>query len=193
MEADQKWSAHVQTDAIDPQETFGKLKCYTASSSPRRFSVPLTIRAPTFDELSGLSDLCFRSKAVWGYDEKFMEACRGELSFRPRDLELTPIAVAELNGKSIGVAQIKVVEGEADLLKLFVEPSALRSGIGKALFAWAADVAKKLGATRLIIDADPDAAPFYRRMGAYDIGQAPSGSISGRVLPKLVMHLCPAD
>ena len=61
--------------------------------------MPLTNRAPTFNELSGLSDLCFRSKAVGGYDEKFMEACRGELSFEPRDLELTPIAVAELNGK----------------------------------------------------------------------------------------------
>src|SRR3954471_22980233 len=64
-----------------------------------RFSVPLTIRPPTIDELSGLSDLCFRSKAVWGYDEEFMEACRGELSFEPRDLELTPIAVAEHDGK----------------------------------------------------------------------------------------------
>ena len=93
--------------------------------------MPLTIRAPSLDELSGLSDLCFRSKAVWGYDDKFMEACRGELSFEPRDLELTPIAVAELNGKSIGVAQIRVVDGEADLLKLFVEPKALRSGTGR--------------------------------------------------------------
>ena len=89
-----------------------------------------------------------------------MEACRGELSFEPRDLELTPIAVAERNGEPIGVAQIRVVDGEADLLKLFVEPSALRSGVGKALLVWATDVAKELGATRLIIDADPDAAPF---------------------------------
>jgi len=152
--------------------------------------LPLTIRAPTIDELSDLSDLCFRSKAVWGYDEEFMDACRGELSFEPRDLELTPIAVAEHDGKPIGVAQVEVVDDEADLLKLFVEPSALRSGTGKALLVWATDVAKKLGATRLII---ADAAPFYRRMGAYDVGQAPSGSVPGRMLPKLVMNLCPAD
>ncbi len=155
--------------------------------------MPLTIRAPTIDELSDLSDLCFRSKAVWGYDEEFMDACRGELSFEPHDLELTPTAVAEHDGKPIGVAQVKVADDEADLLKLFVEPSALRSGTGKALLVWATDVAKKLGATRLIIDADPDAAPFYRRMGAYDVGQAPSGSVPGRMLPKLAMNLCPAD
>ena len=155
--------------------------------------MPLTIRAPTIDKLSDLSDLCFRSKAVWGYDAEFMDACRSELSFKPRDLELTPIAVAEHDGRPIGVAQVKVVDDEADLLKLFIDPSALRSGTGKALLVWATDVAKKLGAARLIIDADPDAAPFYRRMGAYDVGQAPSGSVPGRMLPKLAMNLCPTD
>ena len=151
--------------------------------------MPLTIRAATIEELSGLSDLCFRSKAVWGYDKEFMEACRRELSFEPRDLELTPIAVAECDGKPIGVAQIKIVDDEADLLKLFVEPGALRRGTGKALLVWATDIAKKLGATRLTIDADPDAAPFYRKMGAYDLGQAPSGSVPGRLLPKLAINL----
>ena len=154
-------------------------------------SLPLTIRAPTIAELSSLSDLCFRSKAVWGYDEEFMEACRGELSFEPSDLALTAIAVAEHNGKPIGVAQVKVGEGEADLLKLFVEPSAFRRGAGRTLLVWATDVAKKRGAARLTIDADPDAAPFYRRMGAYDVGEAPSGSVPGRMLPKLAMNLCP--
>ena len=154
----------------------------------------LTIRPATIAELPGLSDLCFRSKAVWGYDDKFMHACRGELSFEPRDLELTPIAVAEHeNGKPIGVAQVKIVDHEANLLKLFIEPSALRSGTGKALLVWATDVAKKMGATRLIIDADPDAAPFYRKMGAYDVEQAPSGSVPGRMLPKLAMNLSPPD
>jgi hypothetical protein len=30
-------------------------------------------------------------------------------------------------------------------LKLFVEPGALRSGTGKAMFVWASDVARKRG------------------------------------------------
>jgi hypothetical protein len=41
----------------------------------------------------------------------------------------------------------------------------------------------------MIIEADPDAAPFYRRLGARDAGLAPSGSIAGRMLPKLVVEL----
>jgi len=94
------------------------------------------------DELSDISDLCFRSKAIWGYDEEFMNACRAELSLEPRDLEFTLIAVAENHGKLIGVAQVKVADDEADLLKLFVEPTALRCGTGKALLVWAIDMAK---------------------------------------------------
>ena len=151
------------------------------------------IRAPTIEELASLSELCLRSKAVWGYNEEFLEACRGELSFDQRDLHLTPIAVAEHSGKLVGVAQVKVIGNQADLLKLFVEPSALRRGVGRTLLAWATNVAREKGATQLVIDSDPGAAPFYRRMGAYDVGEARSGSIPGRMLPKLAINLCPAD
>lgn len=42
---------------------------------------------------------------------------------------------------------------------------------------------------QLTVDADPDAAPFYRRMGARDDGQAASGSIPGRLLPRLVFDV----
>lgn len=87
------------------------------------------------------------------------------------------------------VAQVKVNGGEADLVKLFVEPTMLRGGVGMQLFHWATSEATALGAYRLLIEADPDAAPFYRRMGAKDCGYAPSGSIPGRMLPKLVKDL----
>nr|WP_211354784.1 hypothetical protein [Stackebrandtia albiflava] len=38
-------------------------------------------------------------------------------------------------------------------------------------------------------DADPGAEPFYRRMGAVRIGEAPSGSVPGRVLPRMTVRL----
>ena len=126
---------------------------------------------------------------MWGYDDDFIEACRRELTIEPNELGSTSIAVAEKDGKIVGIAQIKVVGSEADLLKLFVEPTTLRGGVGKALFVWATDQATNRGANRLVIEADPDAVPFYRRMGAEDRGFAPSGSIAGRMLPKLVKDL----
>ena len=151
--------------------------------------MPCILRAPTVEELPALSALCLRSKALWGYDNDFMEACRGELTIEPCELRSTSIVVAERVGKVAGVAQIKVLGSEADLLKLFVEPTILRNGVGKTLFVWAIEQATSRGANRLVIEADPSAVPFYRRMGAQDCGFAPSGSIAGRMLPKLVKEL----
>jgi len=151
--------------------------------------LPFILRTPTVDELPALSALCFRSKAVWGYDNDFMEACRRELTIEPLELRSTSISVAEKDDRIVGVTQVKVTGSEADLLKLFVDPTMLRGGVGSDLFVWAAEKAASLGANRLVIEADPDAVPFYRRMGAKECGLAPSGSIPGRMLPKLIKEL----
>ena len=34
----------------------------------------LTLRTPGPDEAAALTELCLRSKAVWGYDAQFMKA-----------------------------------------------------------------------------------------------------------------------
>lgn len=141
------------------------------------------------DELAELTELCLRSKAVWGYDAAFMAACRSELTLHSCHLD-TPMRVAETeNGKVVGLAQIRVDGREAELVRLFVEPDVLRTGAGRTLFAWAAAEAHRLGAACMTIDADPDAAPFYQRMGARLAGEVPSGSIPGRMLPRLVVTL----
>lgn len=150
--------------------------------------VPI-IRQPTVSELPTLSDMCMRSKAVLGYDDAFLEACREELTLRADELKTTHIGVAEVGGTLVGVAQVKMAGREADLLKLFVEPETLRSGIGRCLFEWAVNTARQMGAEWLTIEAEPDAVPFYRRMGASDIGLVPSQSIPGRMLPKLALSL----
>ncbi|MCG2670687.1 GNAT family N-acetyltransferase [Bradyrhizobium sp. GCM10023182] len=126
---------------------------------------------------------------MWGYDKDFIEACRSELTIEPGDMRSSAIAVAEEDRQIVGITQIKVTGDEADLLKLFVEPTMLRGGVGTKLFHWAISEAARMGAERMSIEADPDAAPFYRRMGAKDCGLAPSGSIPGRMLPKLVREL----
>jgi len=136
-------------------------------------------------ELQQLSDLCIRSKAVWGYDPAFMEACRGELTLTDQDLNQTCVQVAEDEDGVIGVVQIVVDDGVAELEKLFIEPTRMRTGAGRQLLDWAVAAARAGGATRLMIAADPDAAEFYRRMGAQDAGTAASGSIPDRVLPRL--------
>lgn len=63
-------------------------------------------------------------------------------------------------------------------------------GIGRALFTHAAMRAAALGAHCLTIEADPNAEPFYRHLGAVRIGSTTS-EIEGqqRELPLLAFDL----
>ncbi len=122
-----------------------------------------------------------RSKAHWGYDAGFMEACRAELTVRPGD----DVIVAELDGMLAGLAQIDLTEDPADLAKLFVDPPFMARGLGRALFLRCVSRARRKGLNRMSIEADPGAAAFYEAMGAIHVGTAPSGSITGRFLPVL--------
>lgn len=134
-----------------------------------------------------LSELCLRSKAHWGYDADFIARCREELTLTADDLRATDIMVAEdAAGRVRGVAQVSWRGEEAWLEKLFVEPDQLRCGVGRRLYAWSLATAKARGAHALIVESDPGAESFYLRMGAVRAGVAPSGSIAGRVLPRLV-------
>ncbi len=144
------------------------------------------IRLARQEELAELSELCLRSKAYWGYEKSFLEACREELTLTPADLG-TGLAVWEECGEILGIVQVKPLgapeEGVADLALLFVDPKAARKGIGTGLFLWAVDVAAGNGASTMMVESDPNAAAFYAQMGARHIGFAASGSIPGRELP----------
>ena len=149
----------------------------------------IRFRIPRLDELEALGELCLRSKAVWGYDDAFLTACREELSITAHDLSRSNLQIAEDDTGILGLAQVTTEDGEADLNKLFVDPLKLRAGVGKRLFAWAVKTAVSEGAGWMVIEADPEAAEFYRRMGAKDAGTAPSAAIPGRFLPRLVVDL----
>ena len=141
----------------------------------------LLLRPARAAECPALSELCMRSKAYWGYDAAFMEACRSELSVVPSD----EIIVAEVDQHLAGIAQVDMSGTFADLEKLFVDPVYIGKGLGRVLFEWCVQEACRLGSDRLMIEADPQAAPFYKRMGAKTVGTAPSASIPGRELPLL--------
>jgi len=149
----------------------------------------ILLRDIRLGELSDLSELCLRSKAVWGYDDAFMRACRDELTLRPEELCKSYLQVAERDAVAIGVVQIKVVGRDANLTRLFVEPALLGAGAGRMLFEWAATTARNHGADSITIEADPGAAPFYEHMGARQTGFVPSQSIAGRMLPFLRLEL----
>jgi GNAT superfamily N-acetyltransferase len=71
---------------------------------------------------------------------------------------------------------------DAELGLMFVDPVAIGGGIGRALFDEAVKLARRLGYRRMTILADVNAAPFYKRMGARFLHDAPSDAIPGRTL-----------
>jgi len=146
----------------------------------------LKVRLATPSETDALTALCIRSKAVWGYNGAFMAKSEAALTISAACIARGCVLVAERNSRLLGVASLQPLDNQThDLSHMFVEPSEIRTGIGRVLFQSIAQLAKKDGAKRLSILADPNAEPFYKRMGAHKIGMAPSDAIEGRLLPKM--------
>ncbi|MGJ8531358.1 MAG: GNAT family N-acetyltransferase [Alphaproteobacteria bacterium] len=144
----------------------------------------MILRPPNSTECELLSDLCLRSKAYWGYDSAFMEACREELTLTNEIFQDSIIVVVEDDGVIFGLAQLDPMVPDGILEKLFVAPEAIGQGVGRLLFEWTVEMARSLGISNFTIDGDPNAVPFYLKMGAIQIGSSPSGSIPGRMLPQ---------
>jgi GNAT superfamily N-acetyltransferase len=136
-----------------------------------------------------LSTLAFRSKAHWGYDATFMEACREELSVPPNAFEGETIRIAKKGNMIAGFYRLVLDGNEAELEAMFIEPSFIGSGVGKALWNDMIVCTAEVRARRLTCQADPYAEGFYRHMGMERIGKRPSESIPGRFLPLMELRL----
>lgn len=152
--------------------------------------IALNIRPARPAEAAALSALAFRSKASNGYDAAFMAACRAELTVDARSLARGETWLGEdAAGRILGFFDLRLERGTAEVYALFVEPDRKGLGVGRALWDKLEARAAALGATRIGADSDPAAVPFYRRMGLDPAGAAPSGSIPGRKLPRLIKVL----
>jgi GNAT superfamily N-acetyltransferase len=76
---------------------------------------------------------------------------------------------------------------ELDLF--FTSNEAQGTGLGRRLFAHMAQRARALGAARVVISSNPEAAGFYRRMGAVEVGISPAGDGISWERPKLELRL----
>jgi GNAT superfamily N-acetyltransferase len=142
--------------------------------------VEVSWRAARPDEADALSALALASKGHWGYDQDFLDACRDELTVDEADLPR--IVVAETD-RPVGWYSLRGTPPDGELDNLWVHPSAIGTGIGRGLWEHAVRSARDMGMSCLRIEADPQAEGFYRAMGAGRVGDAPSGSIAGRIIP----------
>ncbi|MEX2518701.1 MAG: GNAT family N-acetyltransferase [Paracoccaceae bacterium] len=148
----------------------------------------IVIRLARPAEAAALTDLSMRSKQSNGYDEAFMAACRDELTVTPEIVAEGEFWVAA-SGQLLGCARLSGADGAGEVNTFFVDPAQKRRGIGRLLWAKLRERASALGFTALELDADPNAAPFYIALGFRVVSQTPSGSIAGRMLPRMRIDL----
>jgi ribosomal protein S18 acetylase RimI-like enzyme len=149
------------------------------------------IRRAAATDAAALTSVARISKAVWGFDAGFMAACRAELTVRAASIRRGPTYLVEADGRILGFYQLRIHGALGDISMIFVAPEALRTGLGRRLWAHLEATARAAGATRLEVDSDSHAEGFYSAMGMRRVGEAASGSIPGRMLPHLAKELGP--
>jgi GNAT superfamily N-acetyltransferase len=127
----------------------------------------VTVRDASPAERAALEELWRRAADVW-------EEWRADLAAHPDAIALDPaliaagrVRVAEApSGEVVGLSVVLAPEHGACVLDgLFVEPDAMRGGVGRALVADAAARAHAEGAERIDVIANPRATGFYERVG----------------------------
>lgn len=153
----------------------------------------LTFRPARADEVGMLSELAFRSKAIWGYDESFMNACRAELTLTVDYLDGNLTFVAEIHTKIAAFYSLEPANpegtGKVELGLFFLEPELIGHGFGRTMMRNAIERARRFGFLAIRIQSDPNAESFYRAVGCVPSGSTPSSIIPGRVLPVLEYDL----
>ena len=119
-----------------------------------------------------------------------MELWRPQLTFNADYFEQYESWVAVLDETSVGFCTLLDKSGNAWIEDLWVLPEHMGKGIGKALFLYAAVLARQRGYQKLQLEADPNAVGFYEKMGMQRIGERRS-EVEGqpRILPIMEIQL----
>jgi GNAT superfamily N-acetyltransferase len=148
----------------------------------------LRIRPARPDEGERLREIAIAAKSHWGYERGRVLSWAADGDFTAAGLEAKHAFVAEVDGRVVAWAGL-IPQGETCWLDdLWVEPDAMRRGVGGALFRSAAEQAAELGCTRMEWEAEPNALGFYEKMGGRFVRDG-EPSAWGRVNQVLGMEL----
>ncbi|MBO9666318.1 MAG: GNAT family N-acetyltransferase [Bdellovibrio sp.] len=131
----------------------------------------MRIRSALQEEAQQLSELAFRSKSIWPYEKSALNEYRQELEVFKEDILADSVYVAEVNDNIVGFYGLSSESNKERLYFLFVEPSFIGKGIGKALWMHAVAKARDRRWTALSFYADSHAVDaFYKFQGCKIIG-----------------------
>jgi GNAT superfamily N-acetyltransferase len=125
-----------------------------------------TIRYARLGERRNLEELQRRASMIW-------EEYRVQLLANPDAIELSArlirekrVRVAEMSGRTTGFSALVPLSADtAELDGLFVDPDAMRQGIGAWLIEDAGRLAREWGLQAIEVTTNPRAEAFYLREG----------------------------
>ena len=150
----------------------------------------MIIRRAIPEEADVLSEIAISAKQNWGYPEHWMQIWIPQLTFTPEYFEMNPSWVAEQDKTPIAFYTLLGRDGKAWVENMWVLPQFIGKGVGKQLFHHALSYARERGWKSLQLEAEPNAAGFYEKMGMRKIGET-SYELDGqpRILPIMEIHL----
>lgn len=148
----------------------------------------MIIRRAIPEEAEALTELVYRSKGYWGYDEPFMEACREDLLISSDYIASALVYVGEEHGELIGIYGLRLEEIPM-LRDFFIDPNFIGKGFGKRLWNHLLHTARKINISTFDLHSDPYAEEFYLRMGAKRIGEIQSTVFANRLLPHMQVEV----
>ena len=148
-----------------------------------------TIRRADPEEAASLTTIAHDAKRHWGYPEHWIAHWQDDLTISPDFIAANQVYVAEREGDLLGFYALVIKNEKAELDHLWVAPAHIGSGLGKELFLHAMQTAAGQNINAVEILSDPNAAGFYRKMGAHQVGETTS-EIDGqpRTLPRLTVN-----
>jgi GNAT superfamily N-acetyltransferase len=133
------------------------------------------------EDAAALTAIAHAAKRHWGYPEQWITAWREALTIQPDFISSNlAFSAVEENSNPVGFYVLTKENDGLHLDHLWVTPAAMGHGIGRALFRHAVDQARELRHRSFLIEADPNAEAFYKKMGAHQVS-AISTEIEGRL------------
>lgn len=117
-----------------------------------------------------LTRITIAAKRHWNYPEHWIQQWLPLLTIHPNYIALNETWMAMIQDEPAAYYSLKQ-DKELWLDNLWVHPSYMGKGVGSKLFTHALERCRKRGASKLKIEADPHAQPFYERMGARKVSE----------------------
>ncbi len=149
--------------------------------------VELEIARAKPEDSERLKQIAIASKSHWGYSEHLISQWSQTPIITPQAIDADMVYLARVGSVVIGWYRLQSRLPSMVLEDLWVLPDYIGQGVGRKLFEHALRQAKLSGAQYLELEADPNAEPFYIRMGCRKAGE--NISEWGRVVPRMVYDL----